>query len=182
MIENEQLNDREMAMLMTIFGNKPTLRNKVLELLMSNVLLDNSGPNAVHLMDESSAEPVQIIQNAIECNSCGTILNSTHRHDFDVCLCGNAVDGGLEYIRRVGDPVNITDLTITTDTPREIVFQRLLWGTRGINGDQPLVFKRVINLETSHLEAILNTQKNASLLIRAAIHDILTIRKNGTLQ
>ena len=180
MTDNEKLNDKEMAMLMTILGDKPTLRNKVLELLMSNVPLDNSGPDAVHLMDETDAEPVQIIQNAIECNNCGTILNSTHRHHFDVCLCGNGRDGGLDYIRCIGNPEHITDLTITTETPREIAFERLLWGTRGIKGDQPMVLKRVIGFETSHLEAILKTQKHASLFIRTAIQDILTIRQYGT--
>lgn len=180
MKNDNQLNDKEMAMLMTIFGDKPDLRNKVLELLMDYVPLDNSGPDAVHLMEETDVEVVQIIQNAIECNNCWTILNSTHRHHFDVCLCGNGRDGGLDYIRGIGNPEHITDLTITTETPREIVLQRLIWGTRGIKGDEPLLFKRISSLETSHLEAILRTQKNASMFIRTAIQDILTTRRYET--
>lgn len=41
--------------------------------------------------------------NEISCNSCGEVLRSTHRHDFKFCVCGAvAVDGGLEYLRRLG--------------------------------------------------------------------------------
>ena len=44
-----------------------------------------------------------IIQNAASCNGCGDFIVSKHRHDFVTCSCGAiAVDGGQEYLRRVG--------------------------------------------------------------------------------
>lgn len=44
-----------------------------------------------------------IIQNAATCNGCGDFIVSKHRHDFVQCTCGAiAVDGGQEYLRRVG--------------------------------------------------------------------------------
>lgn len=44
-----------------------------------------------------------IIQNAASCNGCGDFIVSKHRHDFVSCTCGAiAVDGGQEYLRRVG--------------------------------------------------------------------------------
>jgi hypothetical protein len=44
-----------------------------------------------------------IIQNAASCNGCGDFIVSKHRHDFVECTCGSiAVDGGQEYLRRVG--------------------------------------------------------------------------------
>jgi len=44
-----------------------------------------------------------IIQNAVSCNGCGDFIVSKHRHDFVECTCGAiAVDGGQEYLRRVG--------------------------------------------------------------------------------
>jgi hypothetical protein len=44
-----------------------------------------------------------IVQNAASCNGCGDFIVSKHRHDFVECTCGNiAVDGGQEYLRRVG--------------------------------------------------------------------------------
>lgn len=44
-----------------------------------------------------------IIQNAVSCNGCGDFIVSKHRHDFVTCSCGSiSVDGGQEYLRRVG--------------------------------------------------------------------------------
>jgi len=45
-----------------------------------------------------------ILQNAAKCRKCGDEVWSAHRHDYRECKCGSiAVDGGLDYIRRVGD-------------------------------------------------------------------------------
>jgi HD-like signal output (HDOD) protein len=45
-----------------------------------------------------------IVQNAVICNKCGDFIVSKHRHDFVTCKCDAiAVDGGQEYLRRVGD-------------------------------------------------------------------------------
>jgi hypothetical protein len=53
-----------------------------------------------------------IIQNAVNCLSCGDLIVSKHRHDFVTCTCGAvSVDGGQEYLRRVGDFGNAVDLS-----------------------------------------------------------------------
>jgi hypothetical protein len=45
-----------------------------------------------------------IVQNAVICNKCDDFIFSKHRHDYVECKCGAiAVDGGQEYLRRVGD-------------------------------------------------------------------------------
>lgn len=45
-----------------------------------------------------------IVQNAVSCLLCGDFIVSKHRHDFVTCTCGAiSVDGGQEYLRRVGD-------------------------------------------------------------------------------
>lgn len=55
----------------------------------------------------------RIIQNQVQCNRCGGRPYSAHTHDFKRCQCGAiAVDGGLDYLRRVGDPQSYTDLSI----------------------------------------------------------------------
>ena len=42
----------------------------------------------------------QLTRNAVKCLSCGDVIESTHRHDYKHCKCGNAmVDGGLDYER-----------------------------------------------------------------------------------
>ena len=53
-----------------------------------------------------------IIQNAVTCLACGDFIVSKHRHDFVTCTCGAvSVDGGQEYLRRVGDFSNAMDLS-----------------------------------------------------------------------
>jgi len=53
-----------------------------------------------------------IIQNAAVCLSCGDKIVSKHRHDFVTCTCGAvSVDGGQEYLRRVGDFGNAMDIS-----------------------------------------------------------------------
>ena len=42
-----------------------------------------------------------IKSNKVQCNKCGDIIESVHRHDFRYCKCKHVyVDGGRDYIRR----------------------------------------------------------------------------------
>ena len=57
---------------------------------------------------------IRIIQNQVECLKCGDRPFSAHRHDYRECKCGAiAVDGGLEYLRRVGDLSSFKELSIS---------------------------------------------------------------------
>ena len=50
----------------------------------------------------------KLISNKIKCKKCGDVIESKYRHDFEICSCwdeegnGCAVDGGLDYLRRLG--------------------------------------------------------------------------------
>lgn len=49
--------------------------------------------------DEAVIEP-KIVRNAAQCKLCGDVIESTYRHDFVSCSCGEIfVDGGLDYLR-----------------------------------------------------------------------------------
>ena len=53
-----------------------------------------------------------IVQNAAVCNQCDDFIVSKHRHDFVTCKCGAiSVDGGQEYLRRVGKFEDATDMS-----------------------------------------------------------------------
>ena len=53
-----------------------------------------------------------ILVNKIQCKKCKDIIESKHVHDFKWCTCKSiAVDGGLEYLRRVGNLEDITELS-----------------------------------------------------------------------
>lgn len=44
-----------------------------------------------------------ILKNAIRCRACGHEIESVTRHDFKWCPCKTvAVDGGKDYLKRVG--------------------------------------------------------------------------------
>lgn len=54
----------------------------------------------------------RIKTNKIKCKKCGEIIESISVHDFKWCSCGAvAVDGGHEYLRRVGNEEDFEDLS-----------------------------------------------------------------------
>lgn len=60
---------------------------------------------------ERKNDPV-LVRNAVRCLKCRDVIESKHRHDFVPCSCGNiSVDGGLEYLRRVGTLKDYEDLS-----------------------------------------------------------------------
>jgi hypothetical protein len=70
---------------------------------------------------EASGEAVRAIAsgrlmlNSVKCGLCNHVIWSTHVHDFRTCECGNiSVDGGLDYLRRVGSQP-YTELSVYID-------------------------------------------------------------------
>lgn len=58
----------------------------------------------------------KITRNIIQCKHCGDIIESKYTHDFKFCSCGKvAVDGGLAYLRRCGEPNDYIDLSIVVN-------------------------------------------------------------------
>lgn len=96
----------------------------------------------------------------------GTILHSKHAHDYVSHKDANgktyALDGGNEYIRVVGDILDLEDVSVYEDAPFEILRENLFWGTYGKDGDQP--FKKVTLSEMSddHIKAVIKTQVHIS--------------------
>lgn len=54
----------------------------------------------------------KIKANKAQCKKCKDIIESKTVHDFKSCSCGSiAVDGGKEYIRRIGNEEDIIELS-----------------------------------------------------------------------
>ena len=54
----------------------------------------------------------KIQYNKIKCKKCGDIIESTSVHDFKWCSCRTvAVDGGHEYLERIGNQEEFEDLS-----------------------------------------------------------------------
>ena len=104
----------------------------------------------------SGEHEVKLIRNALQTPD-GTIIESTHRHDYVTYTDANGkeymVDGGLEYLRRTIHDDQI-DLSEYDDAPHERQRELLTWGTYGPKGDQPLQYKTIAEMDTGHLEAV----------------------------
>ena len=104
----------------------------------------------------SGEHEVKLIRNAIQTPD-GTIIESTHRHDYVTHTDANGkeymVDGGLSYIRRSANGDEI-DMSLYNDQPHEVQRDVLTWGTYGIDGNQPLQYKTIADMDTGHLEAV----------------------------
>ena len=56
----------------------------------------------------------KIYVNRAKCLKCNDIIESKHRHDYVSCKCGAcSVDGGHDYLKRVGDFLDFQDLSIS---------------------------------------------------------------------
>ena len=54
-----------------------------------------------------------ILSNQVICSLCGDRPYSMSGHHFNTCECGNvSVDGGMEYLRRVYETDEWTDISI----------------------------------------------------------------------
>ena len=99
-----------------------------------------------------------LIYNAIRTPD-GTVIESTHRHDYKTytdTLSGKEymVDGGLDY-ERYNLQSDQELLHLYDDEPHEVQREVLKWGTRGPNGDKPVEYKRIKDLDTDHIKNIL---------------------------
>lgn len=58
-----------------------------------------------------------IVRNSIRCTKCGDEIVSEHVHDFKWCSCGAvAVDGGRDYMKRVGELDSYEETSLTKET------------------------------------------------------------------
>lgn len=65
----------------------------------------------------------KILVNKIQCKKCKDIIEFKHVHDFKRCSCKSiAVDGGLEYLRRVGNLEDIIELS-EFEMKQEVVYE-----------------------------------------------------------
>lgn len=100
----------------------------------------------------------RILRNSAICNSCNEELVSENVHDFKMCGCGElGVDGGNEYIRRVGN--NAKDTSVIDDGDHEKRVSHLKWGRnydKDMNRLPSTEWILIKDMETDHIKAILD--------------------------
>lgn len=130
---------------------------------------------------KSKPEPV-ILANRIQTPD-GTILQSFNRHDYKTYTDKNGhtymVDGGYDYLRRnVVHEAPHTELSVYSDDPHDIIREAMHWGTRGKDGNQPLKYVPLKDMETDHIRACLDTQQLMLPAFRVAMTNELKYRKS----
>lgn len=100
-----------------------------------------------------------LILNAIRTPD-GTVLQSRHRHDYvshvdEVTGETYVADGGLSYLRRAYNLCPATELSKYDDESHVIQRLVLKWGTYGIEGDEPLRYVSIADMDTNHIENVL---------------------------
>lgn len=123
---------------------------------------------------------MRLIQNAIRIVEDGKIIKSCHVHDYVTHTTPSGkqymLDGGTEYVRSsLWQPGEVEELYLTTENSVEEVMDKLVWGTYGPKGDQPLRWVLLKECSTDHLQAILKVP-NLSPIVKDAIEGILTKR------
>jgi hypothetical protein len=113
----------------------------------------------------------------------GTILESMHRHDYVTYIDANGkeymVDGGLDYLRRnVHEDAPHEELSIYCNSDHSLIREAFRWGTRGLDGKQPLTWLVLKDMATDHVEAILETQTHLRDHIRQVFVNELNFRGN----
>jgi len=121
-----------------------------------------------------------LVYNAIRTPD-GTVLESTHRHDYKAYLDKNGkeymVDGGLEYVRRnVHDDAPYEDLSVYITDGHDSVREVVKWGTYGINGDQPLTYILLKDMNTEHIRACLENVPRMHPAYKEAFKEELKLR------
>jgi len=101
----------------------------------------------------------QLVYNAVECLECGETIVSRTRHDYQLCGCPNEtmVDGGLDYMRYGGkDMSKVKPVEIYADDDYEIVRKFATRGSRGKDGQQPLSWIAICDMDDDYLEAVVD--------------------------
>ena len=111
----------------------------------------------------------------------GTRLYSRHRNDYQTYNDANGeqymIDGGLDYHRGSVNTVKGEYIAVFSGDPHSIIREHFGWGSRGKDGNKPLHYIILKDMESSHIENVLETQHHIQEHIRKVFEDELHVRK-----
>lgn len=113
----------------------------------------------------------------------GTEIISRHRHDYVEYTDANGktymVDGGTDYLKRSanGDEIDTSIVVADTDYKENIVRENLMWGTYGKDGNGPVQWVALKDVDTQNIEAMLRHNDRLDSFRRKAMEHELHLRE-----
>lgn len=107
-------------------------------------------------------EVKKLVYNSVTCLECGETLISHNRHDYKTCKCENEtmVDGGTDYQRFGGkDLSKVQSFCLYDDSPHELLREYVCRGGKGKNGDEPLKYVKLKDIDDEWLRAIIDYEE-----------------------
>lgn len=98
----------------------------------------------------------------VKCLNCDEKIVSNHSHDYKFCGCENKtmIDGGQSYTKYGGLNMNMVEVNeLYSDSPFELIRELLSRGGRGINGDQPLEYVTLKDINDEWLKSIIKYEE-----------------------
>ena len=124
---------------------------------------------------------MKIFKNSIRTPD-GTILTSTHVHDFvqhtDLNGEDYFLDGGEYYIKTSVNKIPAKDLSVTSDSPHEDIRNYFTWKSYGKPATLPMRRVLLKDLTNEHIEAIIVTQLHLTTEVLCLFGDELIYRDN----
>ena len=120
------------------------------------------------------------VQQGGHSRACGI---KPHRHGYSCHTDANGfrycVDGGSEYLRRTldKDAPPAEDASVYSDDPHEMIRDVMRWGTRGMDGSEPVKYLLLKDMTSAHIQACLDTQYRMLPAYRVAMQNELNHRK-----
>ena len=110
----------------------------------------------------------------------GTKLQSFHVHDFKTHADKNGeqymIDGGTEYQHGSVNKEPAEVRLVTMDDPHHLRRKHFHWGSYGKDGKQPLRWIALEDMETEHINAVLETQHHLQDWTKQLFNDELQWR------
>ena len=110
-----------------------------------------------------------ITQNAIRTPD-GTYLVSSHNHDYQAHTDSNgvlySVDGGYEECTWSNGNGQEECLRLSSDDPFLEVREKLLWGSYGKSGKEPLHYIRLKDMEEEHIKNVIGILSSHRVLTK----------------
>jgi len=107
---------------------------------------------------ETNSNEPRLIRNSFQTPD-GTVIESRYRHDYVTHTDANGeeyvVDGGLCYVRCSVNDEPAKDLCLYDTELHKVQRDVLTWGTYGKNGDEPFKLKKISEMTTNHIKAVL---------------------------